>query len=225
MPNSPKKFLQISELYTSLQGEGLHSGLPCFFIRTAVCDIRCQWCDTPHALGKGHWMSKNELFAQLPQHIPLIQITGGEPLVQKENIIQLIQALLVTPKYKNQEKKVILETGGHRPLGGIPVKTHIVMDIKLSASGESHHDFGANLKYLKHSDEIKFVVQDQQDFIKACEWIREYNLEKVCNLLFSSVWGKLPLSKLAEWVLEANLQARIQTQLHKVIWGSDAKQV
>ena len=115
---SKEKFLQYAELYPSIQGEGLHSGLPCYFIRTAVCDIRCRWCDTPQALSKGQWIALSDLLEKIPDHIRYVQITGGEPLVQKENIISLIEILTAAPFYK----KVLLETGGHRSLSGLAKK-------------------------------------------------------------------------------------------------------
>ncbi len=120
-----KKALQYAELYTSLQGEGIHSGLACFFIRTAVCDLRCKWCDTPHALTKGEWISFDAILQKIPEHVKLVQITGGEPLLQEASIRSLIEILQAKP----YEKKVLLETGGHRSLHGLPQKTHIVMDI------------------------------------------------------------------------------------------------
>ncbi len=156
MPELSKIFIEYSELYTSLQGEGLHVGLPCYFIRTSVCDLRCSWCDTPQALGKGKQISFEEILKNIPEHIPLIQITGGEPLIQKEKIISLIQILIAPPF----QKKIILETGGHRSIKAIPVETHIVMDIKLPASGEEKQPFAENFSYLKKTDEIKFVVHN-----------------------------------------------------------------
>ena len=211
---SQPKFLQYAELYSSLQGEGMHSGLPCFFIRTAICDIRCKWCDTPYALTKGLWISLDELLSQIPTHISLVQITGGEPLVQKKNIITLIEILTSTP----YNKKVLLETGGHRSLNGLPKQVHIVMDIKLPSSGEENYDFAANFPYLKPHDEIKFVIQDLEDFKTAEKWISKYDLQNKCNLLFSPVWEQLPLADLAQWILEAKLDVRMQAQIHKVIW-------
>ncbi len=212
------RFLKYAELYLSLQGEGKHSGLPCFFIRTAVCDLRCRWCDTPEALSGGEWISRDEILSAVPDHVELVQITGGEPLVQKDRIIELIEILSAAPHHK----KVLLETGGHRSLAGLPESAHIVMDIKLPASGEGRHDFAANFQYLKREDEIKFVVADRNDFERAERWIREYRLEDVCDLLFSPAWDQLSLNDLAQWILDAKLRARLQTQLHKHAWGGEA---
>ena len=220
-PINKKKFLQYAELYSSIQGEGIHSGLPCYFIRTAVCDIRCRWCDTPQALSKGKWIDMEGLLKNIPKHIGLVQITGGEPLVQRDSIIFLIQSLKEAPFHK----KVLLETGGHRSLAGIPKETHIVMDIKLPSSGEGSHDFAKNFSYLKKSDEIKFVVQDRNDFNRALQWIEKFQLEEKCHLLFSPLWAELDPEKLVQWLMEAKLRARMQVQLHKVIWGSQAQGV
>ena len=218
MESLASELFEYSELYTSIQGEGMHTGLPCFFIRSSVCDIRCSWCDTPQALGRGRYISFLDLLKQLPSHIHLVQITGGEPLVQTNQVVSLIK-ILQAPPYA---KKILLETGGHRSLARVPVATHIVMDIKLPSSGESHHAFENNLVYLKRSDEIKFVIQDRNDFLKACEWIEKYDLTKCCNILFSPVDSTLSLKDLVAWTLAEKLAVRVQVQLHKVIWGADA---
>ena len=177
-------------------------------------------------MGKGRWISLPDLLNQIPPHVALVQITGGEPLLQKKSIIRLTQALTAAAPAALMPKKVLLETGGHRSLADLPAQIHIVMDIKLPASGEARHDFAANFPYLKRSDEIKFVVQNKSDFAKAAEWVREYKLDEVCNLLFAAVWGRLSLAELARWVLDARLpHARVQTQLHKLIWGAQAQRV
>ena len=216
--NSNSQFIEISEIYTSIQGEGLHVGLPCFFIRTSVCDLRCKWCDTPQALGKGKQVKIESIIESVPEHINLIQITGGEPLIQSEKVISLIEILTQHP----HNKKIILETGGHRSLKNIPENVHIVMDIKLPASGESEKPFYENFPFLKKTDEIKFVVKDKNDFDKAVNWIKEYNLNLKAKLLFSPVWGNCEIKDLTEWLLESKIQARLQIQLHKIIWGGAA---
>ncbi|MCB1308574.1 MAG: 4Fe-4S cluster-binding domain-containing protein [Leptospiraceae bacterium] len=205
--------LRISETYLSLQGEGKHTGWPCFFIRTAVCDIRCRWCDTPHALMGGDRVNIDQLIALIPDHVRLVQITGGEPLVQHGPVLEVIK------KLEARGKKVLLETGGHRSLESVPATVHIVMDIKLPSSGEDRYNFAANLTYLKSSDEIKFVIADRSDFDCALQWMTEYHLADICEVLFSPVWDELELKELAEWILAAELPVRLQTQLHKHIWG------
>jgi len=216
-----RKFLQIAEHYASLQGEGAHAGWPCYFIRTAVCDLRCSWCDTPEALGGGEWIDLNSLLVAIPDHVHLVQITGGEPLLQKPKIALLAEILAEAP----YRKQVLLETGGHRLLEGLPGSLHIVMDVKLPGSGEATHEFAANFPFLKPTDEIKFVVADRADFDRAVHWIREHDLTSVCQILFSPVWGRAALRELAEWILESRLPVRLQTQLHKHIWGGEARGV
>jgi 7-carboxy-7-deazaguanine synthase len=215
--------LKCQERYASLQGEGAHLGMPCYFIRTSVCDLRCRWCDTPEALtGLGAVrLDIAELAREIPEWIKLVQITGGEPMLQRDGVIALIELLTGAP----HSKKVLLETGGHRSLAGLPSQTHVVMDIKLPGSGEAAHDFAANLKHLKSTDEIKFVIADRRDFDAALEWIREFRLAELCDLLFSPVWGELALADLAAWILESQAPVRLQTQLHKHIWGGAARGV
>lgn len=215
-PRSQAEFLNFSESYLSVQGEGLHSGLLCYFIRTAVCDLRCTWCDTLDALSGGFWVSKSDILAEIPEEVELVQITGGEPLIQAEAIQELCVDLS-NPPYN---KKVLLETGGHRSLKGLPRSVHIVMDIKLPGSGEAKHDFMQNLKYLKYTDEIKFVIADRADYDAAVVLNQKHALNTKFQVLFSVVWGQLSLSDLAEWMIKDQLDVRLQTQLHKHIWGN-----
>lgn len=223
-PDFPKpemdaeKFLKISETYTTLQGEGSHSGLPCYFIRLAVCDIRCTWCDTPDSWTGGDWMSLEEILTDVPDHIELIQITGGEPLLQIKRLGILFE------KLHSMHKKILLETGGHRTLHSVPSYVHIIMDIKLPDSGESEHPFQENFPYLKSEDEIKFVVASESDFQTALEWIHRFDLSNRFRLLISPVAG-LDLKKLAQWMLDSKLTMRLQLQLHKYIWGPKARKV
>ncbi len=216
-----EKFLRVAETYLSLQGEGSHAGLPCYFIRTAGCDLRCTWCDTPGALEatSGGWMSLDQILERVPSWVNLVQMTGGEPLLQKSAAVATMNALI------GRGKKILLETGGHKSLEGLPAAVHVVMDVKLPASGEDAHDFGANFSFLKKTDEIKFVVQDRRDFDRACRWIQDFRLADVCQLLISPVSGNLAPAELAAWVLESRIPVRMQIQLHKVIWGADAQGV
>lgn len=210
--------IKIAELYASLQGEGMHMGLHCFFVRTAGCDLRCVWCDTPAALeaGSGDWMEIDDIAAKIPDHVELVQITGGEPLLQEERVLALIERLERPPL----PRKILLETGGHKSLARIPESVHIVMDVKLPGSGEAGHDFAANVAYLKPTDEVKFVIADRADFDAALDFIREHELDKRCRILYSPVWDSLELRDLAAYILEAGAPGRLQTQLHKWIWGA-----
>ncbi len=212
--------LKIVELYNSLQGEGAHMGLPCFFVRTAGCDLRCTWCDTPGALeaSAGRWVEFDEILSAIPPHVRLVQLTGGEPLLQGQRLFDLCERLAAPPL----ARKILLETGGHRSLREVPPYVHIVMDWKLPGSGEARHDFAANIQFLKRTDEIKFVIADRGDFETALEAVRAHRLEDVCDLLFSPVWGRVSLRELADWMLEGQVRGRLQTQLHKHIWGPAA---
>lgn len=212
------RFLKVSEMYLTLQGEGSHAGWPCYFIRLAVCDIRCSWCDTPHSWSGGEWMSKHSILEKLPDHVSLVQITGGEPMLQIKRLQELMFDL------ERLGKKILLETGGHRSLREVPDFVHIIMDIKLPSSGEQNHPFADNLEYLKSTDEIKFVIQDETDFQTAVEWIQGYELDRRHQVLISPVHG-MDLKKLAQWVVDAKLTVRMQLQLHKYIWGPDATMV
>ncbi len=213
--------LVIAERFLSLQGEGLYSGIPCYFIRTAGCDIRCNWCDTEDAFQGGTSVSLEELLREIPREVRLVQITGGEPLVQRNSVLRLMERLVEEP----HKKKVLLETGGHRSIDGIPDHVHICMDIKLPGSGEEHHDFIRNLPFLKKSDEIKFVLADEEDYRVASRMVRDLELDGVCTVLFSPVRGQLDLRLLAENIVRDRLPVRLQIQLHKSIWGENARGV
>lgn len=218
---SDEHFLRLHERYLSLQGEGAHSGLPCYFIRLAGCDLRCHWCDTPQAWSQGAWISRHRILADLPESVDLIQITGGEPLLQREALIELCSELLA----RRPTPRVLLETGGHLPLAGLPSALHIIMDIKLPSSGEARRDFRGNLTVLKPTDEIKFVVADETDFHAALLWIEKEELDHRFEVLISPVWGGPALADVASWILRSGRKLRMQTQLHKWIWGPEASGV
>ncbi|MDH5655122.1 MAG: 4Fe-4S cluster-binding domain-containing protein [Spirochaetia bacterium] len=207
--------IKISEMFLSLQGEGVHSGIPCFFIRTSGCDLRCSYCDTGYAFSEGKKLEMDHLLSLVPEGVPLIQITGGEPLIQEKAVLELINQLSLHRKLS----KILLETGGHRSIEKIPESVHIVLDVKLPGSGEERNFLKQNFNFLKISDEIKFVISDRKDFNSASEMINRYKLNEVCSLLFSPVHGKLHPEELAEWILKENLNVRLMLQLHKIIWG------
>lgn len=211
--------LRLTETFLSLQGEGIHAGLPCFFVRTSGCNLRCHWCDTDYAFTGGEKIPVDEILHRLPATVSLVQITGGEPLLQEEEVCMLIEELHA------RGKKVLLETGGHISIERVPRQTHIVIDIKLPGSGESHHDFAANLPFLKSTDEIKFVIADRTDYEAAVRWIREHHVEAVAELLFSPVFGRIAPAELASWVLADGLPVRMQLQQHKYIWSPTARGV
>ena len=207
--------LKINEIFKSIQGESSFSGLPCIFIRLTGCNLRCGYCDTEYAFYDGKSMSIDEVLDTIiPYKIKLIEITGGEPLLQEE-VYPLMDRLLV------KGYQVLVETGGSLSIAKVPDAVVKIMDIKCPGSGEDSKNNLDNLNHLESKDEIKFVILDRKDY----EWSRSFLLQHTSLLkakaIMSPVYEKLGLKELAEWVLEDNLPVRIQTQLHKVIWGKD----
>lgn len=212
--------LTVNEIFYSIQGESTHSGRPCVFVRLTACDLRCTWCDTPYSFTEGRKMGLDEVLAEVGRHgCPLVEITGGEPLLQPD-VYPLMDALLAGGR------TVLLETGGHVSIERVPAAVVKVVDVKCPASGESHRNHWRNLDLLAPHDEVKFVVQDRGDYEFAREIVRRHLLDRKCAaVLFSPVHGRLDLRALAEWVLADELPVRIQVQLHKYIWGADVRGV
>lgn len=216
LENKPAGVLLIHEIYRSLQGESTFAGLPCVFIRLAVCDARCVWCDTPHAFNQGERVPLDAVVAKaLSYQCPLVEITGGEPLLQSE-VFELMT------KLADAGKQVLLETSGAHDISLVDRRVHIIMDLKCPDSGECENNRWKNLEILKSSDELKFVIASRRDFDWTVATIREHQLERRFHVLLSSVFDRLPLAELAEWILESRLNVRLQLQLHKFVW--DPKQ-
>ena len=208
--------LKINEIFKSIQGESSHAGLPCIFVRLTGCNLRCTYCDTEYAFYEGKEMSVADVVKAVEGcGILLVEITGGEPLLQKE-VYPLMQALL--------EKKytVMLETGGSLSLDAVPEAVIKIMDLKCPSSGEEPRNHYANLGQLTFQDEVKFVIQTREDYDWCKKVLTEYSIPEKTQVLFSPVYEKLDLKDLAKWILEDNLRVRLQTQLHKVIWSKDA---
>lgn len=208
--------LKINEIFKSIQGESSHAGLPCIFVRLTGCNLRCTYCDTEYAFYEGKEMTVPDVVKKVERGgISLVEITGGEPLLQKE-VYSLMQTLL--------EKKftVMLETGGSLPLDEVPEAVIKIMDLKCPASGEESRNNYENLDRLTLKDEVKFVILNREDYDWCKEILNKYEIHKKAQVLFSPVYDKLDLKDLAKWVLEDNLPVRLQTQLHKVIWSKDA---
>ncbi|HEV8336832.1 MAG TPA: radical SAM protein [Candidatus Polarisedimenticolia bacterium] len=204
--------LQITEIFHSIQGESTQTGRPCSFVRLTGCNLRCVWCDTSYAFEGGEAMTVQAILERLAAHgTRLILVTGGEPLAQP-SVHALMGSLL------EQGKEVMLETGGSLDIGGVDRRVRIVMDLKCPASGMVARNLWENLPRLKPSDEVKFVIQDRPDYEWARRLVRERRLAEAHEVLFSPVFGVLPLRSLAEWILEDRLEVRLQTQLHKTIW-------
>lgn len=205
--------MRVTEIFFSIQGESTRAGRPCVFVRFTGCDLRCTWCDTEYAFVGGKTMSADEIVAEMERHpTRLVCLTGGEPLLQRD-LPALAQTLL------DRGWEVTVETHGQRPLNTLPEGVSRVVDLKTPGSGEEHRDFTL-FECLNQSDELKVVVADEADFHWAVERIREHRLHRrVGTVLFSPVFGKVEPKALAEWLLASGLEARMQLQLHKLVWG------
>ena len=211
--------LLIHEIYRSIQGESTFAGLPCVFVRTSVCGQRCVWCDTPHAFTEGTEMSVAEVVRQVLEFdCPLVELTGGEPLLQAETR-PLMTALA------DAGKTVLLETGGAEDVSRVDPRVHIIMDLKCPDSGECERNRFDNLAHLKSADQIKFVIASRRDFDWTVETIRRHELDRRFIVLLRSVFGRVALSDLAAWLLATGLDVRMQLQMHKFIWDPRARGV
>jgi len=204
--------LEVTEIYKSVQGESTYMGLPCVFIRLTGCNLRCVWCDTPYAFHDGKKLSIHQIIDEVKSYdINLVEITGGEPLLQKE-VFPLMESLL-----KNKFK-VMLETSGSLAINNVPAKVIKIIDLKCPGSGEENKNLWENLNHLTSIDEIKFVIADKTDYEWSKKVLQNYELDKKVPVLFSPVFEKLKLKDLTEWILEDNLPVRLHIQLHKYIW-------
>ena len=208
--------LKINEIYASIQGESSHTGLPCIFIRLTGCNLRCLWCDTAYAFYAGNDLTIEETLQKVDTFgLPLVEITGGEPLLQ-EDVYPLMEALL------KKGYRVMLETSGALPIDKVPQRVIKILDIKCPGSGEEKKNHLENLKLLSPHDEVKFVLLDRADYEWSRDLLRKYDLAPSTQVLFSPVYDKLNLKDLSQWILKDRLAVRLQTQLHKVIWSKDA---
>jgi 7-carboxy-7-deazaguanine synthase len=214
-----RKLLKVNEIFYSIQGEGSNNGLPCIFIRLTYCNLRCTYCDTEYAFYEGQDMSISEILQHIKKYdCSLVEVTGGEPLLQSESIELMTQL-------SNSGYSVMVETGGSLSIEKVDKRVKIIMDYKCPSSGMTKKNDYDNLRFLKGTDEIKFVIGTREDYEWSKNLIREYDLEKKCGILFSAVFNELDNRVLAEWILEDNLQVRFQLQLHKYIWEPDKKGV
>lgn len=212
--------IKVTEIYKSLQGESSYAGFPCTFVRLTGCPLRCRWCDTAYGFTGGKDYSIDEILKEVEgHHCELVEITGGEPLAQKE-APKLVQALL------ENGYRVLIETGGSESVTDIDSRAHLIMDIKCPGSGMSDRNLWANLDFLKPTDEIKFVIADKADFDWAVEVCAKHKLEARFQLLFSPAFGLVKPIDLAQWLLASPLQkSRMQLQQHKYIWNPRARGV
>jgi 7-carboxy-7-deazaguanine synthase len=243
--------LVVNEIYLSLQGESTFAGLPCIFVRLTACDLRCSYCDTAYAFTEGKKKSFEEIFAEIKKlaqpffdskfkiqnsKLPLVELTGGEPLLQK-NSLPLMQQLC------DDGFTVLLETSGAHDISKIDLRVHRIMDLKCPSSGEVERNLFSNISHLKATDEIKFVIGTREDYDWAKQKISEFNLSAICPLLFSwihplapeqqsKVLKKVPPNltpvsrkDLAEKIIADALPVRFQIQQHKIIWPPEQRGV
>ncbi|HUR34512.1 MAG TPA: radical SAM protein [Vicinamibacterales bacterium] len=212
--------LTVNEIFHSIQGESRRAGEPCVFVRLTACDLRCSWCDTPYAFYEGKKRSIDDVIAEVDGYrCPLVEITGGEPLLQ-EDVYPLMEQLLAGGH------TVMIETGGHRSIARVPVAVLKIVDVKCPGSGESHRNHWENLDALTSHDEVKFVIKDRADYEFARDVVARYDLPaRAGAILFSPVHGVLDPRVMSEWVLADRLAVRVQLQLHKFIWSPETRGV
>ena len=211
--------LTINEIFHSIQGESTHAGDPCVFVRLTACDLRCTWCDTEYAFYEGRKMSIDDVVQRVDSYgCPLVEITGGEPLLQ-DDVYELMDRLLAGGH------TVMLETGGHRPIDRVPKDVIKIVDVKCPGSGESSKNDWQNLARLAPHDELKFVIADRDDYEFARDVVCRRLGATAGTVLFSPVHGRLDPKTLSEWVLADRLPVRIQLQLHKFIWSPTTRGV
>lgn len=210
----------VTEIFKSIQGESTYAGLPCAFVRLTGCNLRCHWCDTAYAFYGGTKMTVEEVLVRVRgMGGKLVEITGGEPLLQKD-VYPLSEQLL------REGYRVLIETSGERFVGDLPGPVVKVVDVKCPGSGESNKFCFANLEALERKDQIKFVILDETDYHYACDFLNRHNLRgHVDEVIFSPVFGQLHPRVLAEWVLRDGLDVRLGFQLHKFIWDPETRGV
>jgi 7-carboxy-7-deazaguanine synthase len=213
--------LRVTEIFRSIQGESTHAGRPCTFVRLTGCPMRCTWCDSEYTFTGGDHFSIDELLNQVRGFgCRLVEVTGGEPLAQRE-AFELIRRLC------DQSYEVLIETGGYVSTEELDQRAKVILDVKCPASGEAERNHWPNLKRLRPElDEVKFVVADRADWDFACGVVKDYELEsRAKSILISPAWEQINLQDLASWIVESGLDLRMQLQMHKQIWGPDARGV
>lgn len=211
--------LKVNEIFHSIQGESTHAGRPCVFVRLTYCSLRCSYCDTEYAFFEGKERPLDEILAEVARHeCRLVEVTGGEPLIQKETTL-LLERLL------DEGYEVLLETSGAYPVEDVPEGVRIIMDLKTPGSGMVAKNRWENLEHLGREDEIKFVICDRADYEWARGVVAGHELSDRHAILFSPSFGQLPPDELAAWILEDRLPVRLQLQMHKFIWSPAARGV
>ncbi|HJN75120.1 MAG TPA: radical SAM protein [Myxococcota bacterium] len=212
--------LRVSEIYTSVQGESTHAGRPCVFVRLTGCNLRCSWCDSAFTFTGGERRSIDAVVDEALSHgIGLVEVTGGEPLLQRQCLV-LLQRLV------DRGAEVLLETSGSISTEGVPAEVRVILDLKAPDSGEADSNDLGNIPRLRPHDEVKFVLASRRDFDWAVAFVRAHDLgQRVTAVLFSPVWGALEPATLVEWLLSSGVPARLGLQIHKVIWDPEDRGV
>ena len=211
--------LKVNEIYHSIQGESSKSGLPCVFVRLTYCNLRCTYCDTEYAFYEGEDKTIREIINEVKKYnCKLVEITGGEPLVQDESL-ELMKRLC------DEGFEVMLETGGSLPIKDIDDRVLIIMDLKCPSSKMEKKNLYENISFLKPADELKFVIGNREDYDWSKKIISEYDLKDKSKILFSVVFGELEPVSLVNWIIEDKLDVRYQLQMHKYIWHPEEKGV
>jgi 7-carboxy-7-deazaguanine synthase len=208
-----EKTLTINEIYPSIQGESTWAGEPCVFVRLTFCDLRCNYCDTEYAFYEGKKQTLGEIVdAVAALQCPLVEITGGEPLLQK-NVLPLMTMLADTGH------TVLLETSGAHDISAIDPRVHRIMDLKTPGSGECARNLFSNIEHLTQRDEVKFVIGSREDYEWSREQVKNHALAQRClAVLFSPIFGRIDPREIVEWILADKLPVRFQLQMHKFIW-------
>ncbi len=205
--------LKVNEIYQSIQGESSWAGWPCSFIRLTACDLRCTYCDTAYAFYDGKKRLVSEILAEvLALDCPMVEVTGGEPLLQK-NVLPLMTQLC------DAGKTVLIETSGAHDIGKIDARVHRIMDLKTPSSGECARNLWSNIEHLEKRDEVKFVIGSREDYEWSREQVRVHRLAERCGcVLFSPIFGKIEPREIVDWIIADKLPVRFQLQMHKFIW-------
>ena len=210
--------MRITEIFHSIQGESTHAWRACVFVRLTGCNLRCRWCDSEYTFTGGVRMSLDEVVARVKSYgTKLVEITGGEPLAQQE-AFDLIRRLC------DDGFEVLIETSGSIDITPVDERARIILDVKCPGSGEVAKNRWENIEHLRPQDEIKFVIADRADYDWAKGVVADRQLDR-WTVLFSPVWGEMDMKSLAEWMLADRVPARLQTQLHKHIWGAHVRGV
>jgi 7-carboxy-7-deazaguanine synthase len=212
--------LTINEIYHSIQGESTWAGRPCVFVRLTFCNLRCNYCDTAYAFYEGEKMPLREIVERVTAFgCPLVEITGGEPLLQK-NVLPLMTMLA------DAGTIILLETSGAHDISKVDPRVHRIMDLKTPGSNECERNLWSNIPHLTRRDEVKFVIGSREDYEWSREKMREHNLPKRCHaVLFSPIFGRIEPREIVEWMLADKLEVRFQLQMHKFIWSPTARGV